>query len=427
MTSLKRRVRDYGRKVTYRIAGLPIAVGALLPIRSAITPARIIRGAYARQFWRPRDVADFGALLLALVLWPFALIGLEAAFLAKNGSQIALSSHRSRFRQLLDQTRLYFTAGVLPPWYYMFELHRHPADAFARDFIYRWESKGGVMGLLKEGARAPASVLTDKAEFARQCQARGVATVPLLAIVRDGRFEPCGPIERDVFVKPLAGRGGKGAERWDLRLGRYCNPEGQSLDRDHLIAALEQRSLAGPLIVQPRLDSHPALRSLSNGALTTVRVLTCLDERGAPELVGAAMRMAIGANRTVDNLHAGGIAAAVDLGTGELGRASDIGADCRLGWMERHPDSGAAISGTRVPLWAEIKALAVAAHRAFADRVLIGWDIAPTAAGAVVIEGNGAPDLDIMQRFVRHGLMAARLGILLAYHLSQLDIDQLPL
>lgn len=427
MTSLKRRARDYGRKVTYRIAGLPIAVGALLPIRTAVTPARIIRGAYARQFWRPRAVADFGALLLALVLWPFALIGLQAAFVTKNGSLIARSSHRSRFRQLLDQTRLYFTAGVLPPWYYMFELYRHPANAFARDFIYRWESKGGVMGLLKEGARAPASALTDKAEFARQCQAQGIATVPLLAIVRDGRFEACGPIGRDLFVKPLAGRGGKGAERWDLKFGRYCNPAGQSLDRAKLVAVLKQRSLAEPLIVQPRFASHPALGNLSNGALTTVRLLTCLDERGQPELVGAAMRMAIGRNRTVDNLHAGGIAAAVDLAAGTLGPASDLGTDCRLGWMDFHPASGARITGTVVPLWAEIKTLAADAHRAFGDRVLIGWDIAPTAAGPVVVEGNGAPDLDIMQRFVRHGLMAARLGVLLAHHLSQLEIVPLPL
>jgi hypothetical protein len=39
-------------------------------------------------------------------------------------------------------------------------------------------------------------------------------------------------------------------------------------------------------MVQPRIANHPALDALNNGALSTVRILTCLDERGEPELVG---------------------------------------------------------------------------------------------------------------------------------------------
>jgi len=155
-------------------------------------------------------------------------------------------------------------------------------------------------------------------------------------------------------------------------------------------------------------------------------VLTCLNEQGEPEVVGAAMRMAIGVNHVVDNLHTGGIATAVDLDTGALGPASNLGADARLGWMDRHPVSGAQITGTRLPLWNEVREFALRAHRAFADRVLVGWDIAVTPNGPVLVEGNGCPDLDIMQRFVRGGLMAARLGALLAFHVSQLGLDQLP-
>jgi hypothetical protein len=52
--------------------------------------------------------------------------------------------------------------------------------------------------------------------------------------------------------------------------------------------------------------------------LPTVRVVTCLDERGGPELIGAVFRMSVGKNVTVDNLHAGGIAAQVALDSGRL-------------------------------------------------------------------------------------------------------------
>jgi hypothetical protein len=253
----------------------------------------------------------------------------------------------------------------------------------------------------------------------------------VLAVVRDGEIEQQvhpAELDTDLFVKPVCGRGGKGAERWD-RIGaeRYRNPQGEELGREELFARLQRRSVTTPLLIQTRLRNHPELAPLNNDALSTVRVLTCLNEAGEPELVGAALRMAIGGNHVVDNLHAGGIAAAVDLDSGRLGPASNLGADSSLGWIERHPNSDAPVTGVVLPMWDEVRMLAVRAHKAFDDRVLVGWDIAITPDGPMVVEANGTPDLDIMQRFVRHGLMAARLGVLLAFHLSQLGLDQIPI
>ena len=147
---LRSRLKDFGREVTYKIAGLPIAARAAIE-RSEAGPGCRIRRAYARRFWRPRRSDEFASLALALFIWPFALIGLEAAFLARNGATVARRSNRSMFRQMIDQVRLYVMAGVLPPWYYIFELHDRPSIAYARNFIYRWESKGGVFRLFKEG------------------------------------------------------------------------------------------------------------------------------------------------------------------------------------------------------------------------------------------------------------------------------------
>jgi hypothetical protein len=367
---------------------------------------------------------------LALAAWPFVLVGLQITFTLKNGGHIARRFQRPIHRQLVDQLRLFLAAGVLPPWYYIFELHRRASTANARDYIYRWESKGGVLPLLREGDRAPSSELFDKAEFAEQCRRHQIRTAPVLAVFVDGQTQvSANPMEldTDLFVKPIAGRGGKGAERWDL-VGPsvYCSPQGERLTRESLFARLAERSRRTPLLAQERLRNHPALDPINNGALSTIRVLTCLNEAGEPEIVGAAMRMAIGRNNVVDNLHAGGIATAVDLETGVLGSASDLGADSRLGWMDSHPVSGAQIKGTRLPMWSEVRDFAIRAHRAFDDRVLVGWDIAIAPNGPILVEGNGAPDLDIMQRFVRHGVMAARLGVLLAFHVSQMGLDQLP-
>jgi hypothetical protein len=151
--------------------------------------------------------------------------------------------------------------------------------------------------------------------------------------------------------------------------------------------------------------------------LPTVRIVTCLDEAGRGEVIGAVFRMSIGENRTVDNLHAGGIAAAVDVASGRLSRATNLGADAHLGWLSVHPDTNAMIEGRALPCWDEAKRLAVKAHGAFSDRVVIGWDVAILDDGPILVEGNGNPDMDILQRFMREGLRKHRFAELLAHHL----------
>ena len=53
--------------------------------------------------------------------------------------------------------------------------------------------------------------------------------------------------------------------------------------------------------------------------------MTCRDERGGFGPTHAVFRMAAGSGRVVDNLHAGGVAAKVDIRSRELGPATDFG------------------------------------------------------------------------------------------------------
>jgi len=129
------------------------------------------------------------------------------------------------------------------------------------------------------------------------------------------------------------------------------------------------------------------------------------------------VRMAIGGNVTVDNIHAGGIAAAVDIEAGTLGPASNLGDDAALGWLDCHPDTGGKILGRTLPLWADVLKLARWAHCAFADRVVIGWDIAILVEGPTLVEGNSGPDVDLMQRPLRRGIGQGRFAELLLYNL----------
>ena len=171
-----------------------------------------------------------------------------------------------------------------------------------------------------------------------------IPTVPVLAVVHEDGvvgIRSLDPLQRDLFVKPVDGKGGRGTERWDyLGEGRHRSGDGRE-HRHKRDADFDRCGIMGwPRIMQRASADHSDLLPLNDDALATVRALTCLDETGHPELLGAVLRMAVGSNHVVDNLHAGGIAAAVDLATGRLGMASNLGMDCALGWLDRHPQFG---------------------------------------------------------------------------------------
>lgn len=413
---------DWIRRIGYRIGGLPIALRAA--VVAGNSDELRLRRIYAARFWQFRTAGEVLEIALASVLAPLVVLALIAWFAVRNGSTIARRAGRPIILQVTDQLRLYLSSGVLAPWYYIFELYRCPTVRHSREFAYRWESKGGVFDVLKEAARTPQSPLSDKLAFEDYCRQHDLPTPPVLAVVSNEALQMrSSDLLRDLFVKPVNGRGGKGAQRWvylggDLYLSG-CNI---ILPLERLTERLRGRARSSVLLIQSSVSNHHELLPLNNGALSTIRILTCLDELDKPRIIAAAVRMAIGPNRTVDNLHCGGIAAAVDLATGTLGLASDLGADGSLGWLVHHPDSGARIAGKHLPMWDETCALALRAHRCFTDRVVVGWDIAITDDGPILIEGNGGPDLDIMQRFAGRGLMVEDFASMLVSHFEPREL-----
>lgn len=251
-------------------------------------------------------------------------------------------------------------------------------------------------------------VLADKALFYDRCRAARLPHPEIVAIVARGRLaHGADPAGRELVAKPVLGEGGDGL----TLLGAFADAAEMA---SRLPATL--KTARGTLVVQPRIATHPALSDLALDALPTVRVVTILDEAGVPEVVSATFRFASDPAARVDNMKAGGLISAVGLEDGALGLA------CKGyggGDHERHPVTGAPILGRRLPHWAGVKALAVRAHaEAFVDYALIGWDIAMTPHGPLLIEGNGKPGVLMPQRAARRGLGEGRYGELLAHHLA---------
>jgi hypothetical protein len=415
-------IADSAERLVYRVAGLPVAVRALFSSPET-GEGDILRSAFAARYWHPEGSLESLELVMGIALSPIAVLLACMWFTWRNGSLIQERFGKGIAAQFCEQLKFYFTAGALPPWYYIFGLHDEGAER-AGTFIQRFETKRCFFPMLKPKKGTP---LNDKARFSEYCAERNIRCAETLATL-DGKQPRAALPDCDLFVKPSTGRGGRGAERWD-RIGpsTYSNPAGECLRGEALLKRLVERSLRRALIVQPRMKPHPDLQEITAGALPTVRVLTCLNERREPEVMAAMLRTSFGKNVTVDNLHAGGIGALIDLDTGALSSSSNLGSDAALGWFLVHPDTGAPIAGRTVPFWEQVKADAVAAHSHFMDRVVIGWDIAVLNDGPTFIEGNGNPDLDILQRFMRTGLREHRFARLLVHHIRARSRAPIPI
>ena len=386
-----------------------------------------LRRAY-RITWRRRfGLRDYWRMGIGLLIWPPAAVALAFSATCSNGVRYRHQTGAGVVSQFVAQVYLAIVHRMLPHYYYVFELQRPELFRRAAEYLTRTETKGGVYRALKQRENRDQLVhINDKLVFSAFYQKHKVRAVPLLAAFRAGvRLPEIGPAElpagADLFVKPIEGRGGGGTESWQaLPDRRYRNSHGEESTHaallDH-VAALSKEG--GEYLIQPRLANHPHIADLTPGALSTVRLLTILNEQGEPEAVNAAFRMAISKTSPVDNFHAGGIASAVDMKTGVLGPASGLGLGGDFSWHETHPLTGGRILGRRLPDWQAAVDLAVAAHRLLAPRVMVGWDIGFLPDGPCLVEGNVGPDADIHERVELRPIGNARYGELLAFHMER--------
>lgn len=222
----------------------------------------------------------------------------------------------------------------------------------------------------------------------------------------------------DIIAKPSYRSKGQGVARF-TRDGDRWRSDARRITTPLLAAHLRRIWRQGG-VIQTRLPTHAALVDLSPGALPTLRVVTCLNEEGVPEICDVALRLSAGGPRPVDNFNAGNLVLAVDA-DGRCDTAWRSGGKRVPSRHRRHPATGATIEGMGLPDYAAARALAIQAHGQFRHGfTLIGWDIGLTAQGPVLIEGNWNPGTDIVQLVNGRGVGESRLGVLCGHALGRL-------
>ena len=197
--------------------------------------------------------------------------------------------------------------------------------------------------------------------------------------VKDSSFEDFSRMVQryDCIAKPLNKNSGEGIfkiNRNDIQ------------DINSLYLQLKQDSY----LVEECIYACDEIAAFHPQSLNTIRVVT-MSNNGQVRFIGAILRM--GAHGScVDNTHAGGIFASIDIETGVI--ESD-GVDTDGNRYEVHPESKKQIKGFVIPLWNRIKSLCVEATTVFPDIYFAGWDLCVTKDGHVeIIEGNYAPHFD---------------------------------
>lgn len=221
-------------------------------------------------------------------------------------------------------------------------------------------------------------------------------------------------LDRPVFGKPLGGRWSLGAASLD-----GYDPGTDSLRTlgGALVAVADLADQVGAFadegyLFQERLVPHPLLARACGPAVGTVRLLTAMTPRG-PELMASAWKV-IGGGNVADNFwRRGNMLAAVDGESGTVTRiASGLGHEAVT--HERHPDSGEPLVGLALPEWQDARAMCLLAATALAGLRLIGWDIALTARGPVIVEANTLPAFNLHQIATGRGLLEGRFAAFVA-------------
>ncbi len=366
----------------------------------------------------PTRAAFVPGLRDAIIVLAVAALGASASRKLKKATAIPV------FTQMRDMLALWYRDGIDPPSYFELEMWRPQNRTSAAAWLTRYETKNGVFRTLNNWLPQPHATneMSDKKLFAEICQNNNLPHAATLLHVSKGNVNwHCEPtaLQTDLFVKWRKGMGAQQTLKIAYQGNGIYNIEGEGeASLDGVLATLASRSMKADILVQKHLRNHPAIAAFADQSVLTMRVITCLNEQLQPEVTLSMLRLLTKLEpkwkKYVKDMEYGN---PVNLSTGLLGRCTgDSLATSHLRY-DRHPVTFENMVGRQVPFWRETRDLALAAHRAFNHRMTVGWDIAITPEGPVLLEGNTNFDVMFLQRVHDQPIGHTRLGELLNHHI----------
>ncbi len=188
------------------------------------------------------------------------------------------------------------------------------------------------------------------------------------------------PIDK-IFVKPISGMGGAGCSVIDIATIKNGIPS-KCFD-------IPKHSY----LFEAYIQQHQAISAIYPGAINTLRIVHYIDKNDTVHIVSSLMRFGMGKAIT-DNSSSGGFSIAINNATGKLEGLGRQEFTKGGAVFYKHPDTQYLLEGFSVPYYQEACTLVQNAARYFPNRI-VGWDIAITDSGPVIIEANHNPSLHL--------------------------------
>lgn len=196
----------------------------------------------------------------------------------------------------------------------------------------------------------------------------------------------------DFVIKPANGSAGNGIvvltqrveNGWMSAGGRLYSLQDIKKQISDIIFGAYSHDMMDHAIIEQRIVQHNLIDSICDLGLSDVRVILYKDQP-----VSAMARIPTSESDGKANLHQGAIALGIDINTGKTVHAIKDGES-----ITHHPDSLQGVIGVSMPYWDQVMEMAIDAAESVALKYL-GVDIAITNDGAMMIEINARPGIEI--------------------------------
>jgi hypothetical protein len=287
------------------------------------------------------------------------------------------------------------------------------------------------------------TITSNKANFARRCSESNIPVPMIKCLYSKHGFDKNLGInafreetefanhirsfcDGSYLIKPITGRHGDGIVKFEVCGSNLIDKDGRDTTANQLI----EDSCSNPygdygLMVQEFVRPHRDLQPIMNGpGLGTIRVVTLRSPDGDACIPWAVIKLPL-RDSISDNFsggETGNLIAAIDVESGRILRA--VGKNPERDLLEEvieHPETHTTLSGYKLPAWRSTLEHVRAATRAFGEFPSLGWDVAISDKGPVVIEMNTYWCCELIQIAYDRGI---REEILSHYALYGIDLGQ---
>ncbi|MGQ1909566.1 sugar-transfer associated ATP-grasp domain-containing protein [Marinifilum sp. RC60d5] len=191
-----------------------------------------------------------------------------------------------------------------------------------------------------------------------------------------------------LFLKPSLGLGGQGILVFNKK-EKFIDEEGNQISAEFIKKNLDKKE---DYILQEGIRQHDELNQIYPHSVNTFRVNTRIIE-GKAHILFSFLRMGRGGGQ-LDNASLKGFVCKVDPETGEF---APEGTSKLFTRIDKHPDTNFEFAGYKFPYWKEVREFVLKAANKLENIGCIGWDIAYSVDGPMVIEINAGAGLQSLQ------------------------------